>query len=101
VALVQKSAQLGLLAGTRREIYIYIIDPISNYALLACSGVAPFKFKFVDENSSIADLLIGVMINQSSVSSDGALGFAFKPTIGNVYLISIILFPNNFLSILY
>jgi hypothetical protein len=39
------------------------------------------------------------MINQSSVSSGGALGFAFKPTTRTVYLISIILFPNNSLVI--
>jgi len=39
------------------------------------------------------------MINQSSVSSDGALGFASKPTIKTVYLASIILFPNNSLII--
>jgi hypothetical protein len=56
VALVHKSAQLGLLAGTRRDIYNRSDFELCSFAVSPRSGVAPFTFKFVDEKSSIAEI---------------------------------------------
>lgn len=80
--LSDKELNWGLRAGTRRD----IINPILNYSLVSWAGVAPLPFKFVDGNTSIADIVIGVLTGILIFEKAGELGISYKPPLEVVYL---------------